>query len=125
MGIKETWKKVLLQKSYGKQILWFYANDKGICNKLLGYTNGKKIKDNKQYGGRKEWAKICEEDFILLGEYQRISKEMSWRKVNKFKLLFLICLKDSRVNVPKVQFAFAEVQSMGYYFSQELLQMNG
>lgn len=46
-----------------------------FCVKPLGYTNWKEIKGNNMVG-KKKWVKICEEDFILLRECQRISKEM-------------------------------------------------
>lgn len=44
MGIKESWKKILLQKAYGKEILEYHTDDRGIYDKSSVYTNWKEIK---------------------------------------------------------------------------------
>ena len=62
-------KRHLEEDSLAKGI--WERDTRGIYDKLHRLERDKGL----QYGGRKEWAKICEEDFILLGEYQELKKK--------------------------------------------------
>lgn len=87
----------------------------------MSYNDWRAIKDNNMV--QEEWAKICEEGFTLVGNSQEFQKKCHEEKATNSNYFVSSNLKDIRANLPKVPFAFAEVQSMGYCFSQELLEM--